>query len=439
MKKSEEIISMCKQFFGKWSAFALVFGFSAIITSEALSAVLWYDDPSEESPKFYKLTYGISYSSSERTCVDGTGRIKYFDNQGRVVQEETYSNCDDSTNEYSGKTKEIRTNYNSYAVAQNRGRVIPSYEYACEDGKCALSSASTTYEYNLPYEGFKAIYSCDPETYNCVHTGFSENSCNEHIKNDSGGTYNCTIYSYNSQNRSGIATEVIKATKLDDGSYKNEIYKCDNSGSCSLDKTISSNGESDEWIEESLPVVEYPNIYIAPMMALFGNTFSASQELTAQRLNSINHCSKYDKWGDCVECGDSNVLVTDVGVCTDPGRCRGEHFINPETGNCDRKEGCSDFANGACICDSEYYTKDGACVLATEGCGDYYKKGNSCVSDCGGDSLEKNGVCISASLGCGEGYKDMGGYCNRVRYSPAEAAAIVGDSNTNIVTLTFKK
>ena len=431
MKKNEEIISMCKQFFGKWSAFALVFGFSAIITSEALSAV----DPSEESPKFYKPLVSVSYSSSERTCVDGTGRIKYFDSQGRLIQEETYSNCDDSTNEYSGKTKEIRTDYSnmSYVAGEiNYGSQNYSYEYACEDGKCALSSAYSSLS-NPPFDDYKINYTCDPESRKCTYSDYNmykDNTCNEHIKNDSSDSYNCTVYAC--ANNWCRATEMIAAKKLGDGSYQNWIYKCNNNNTnCSLDKILSSNGD-DEWTQgtgilfgRAIRPADYPILSTA--------------DITAPVLNTIYLCSKYDKWGDCVECGDSNVLVTDVGVCTEPGRCRGEHFINPETGNCDRKEGCSDFANGACICDSEYYTKDGACVLATEGCGDYYKKGNSCVSDCGGDSLEKNGVCISASLGCGEGYKDMGGYCNRVRYSPAEAAAIVGDSNTNIVTLTFKK
>ena len=69
----------------------------------------------------------------------------------------------------------------------------------------------------------------------------------------------------------------------------------------------------------------------------------------------------------------------------------------------------------------------------------YYKKGNSCVTDCGSDSLEKKGECISASDGCGAGYKDMGGWCNRVIYSPTEATQLITDDDNNSFTIIFKK
>ena len=38
-----------------------------------------------------------------------------------------------------------------------------------------------------------------------------------------------------------------------------------------------------------------------------------------------------------------------------------------------------------------------------------------------------------------ENFKLNDGECDRLRYTPAEAAAIASDDNTNIVTLTFKK
>ena len=82
------------------------------------------------------------------------------------------------------------------------------------------------------------------------------------------------------------------------------------------------------------------------------------------------------------------------------------------------------------------------CVSADEGCGKYYyKKQNGCVSfeeGCGEGWLEKNRECIEASEGCGENYKDLGGWCNRVIYTPAEAAEVLNDEN-NMVTITFRK
>ena len=55
------------------------------------------------------------------------------------------------------------------------------------------------------------------------------------------------------------------------------------------------------------------------------------------------------------------------------------------------------------------------------------------IETCNSNYLEKEGSCVDSALGC------MGGFCNRIRYTPAEAAAIASDSNTNIVTITFKK
>jgi hypothetical protein len=77
---------------------------------------------------------------------------------------------------------------------------------------------------------------------------------------------------------------------------------------------------------------------------------------------------------------------------------------------------------------------------------DYYHfNGVECVADnegvnyCSETYLAKEGECIDSALGCGAGYKNMGGWCNRVRYTPAEAAAVANDDNTNMVTITFKK
>lgn len=56
----------------------------------------------------------------------------------------------------------------------------------------------------------------------------------------------------------------------------------------------------------------------------------------------------------------------------------------------------------------------------------YYWSGKSCNN-------KKNGIV------CADGFKRNEDFCNRVRYTPAEAAAVANDDNTNVVTLTFKK
>ena len=58
--------------------------------------------------------------------------------------------------------------------------------------------------------------------------------------------------------------------------------------------------------------------------------------------------------------------------------------------------------------------------------GSHYWNGESCKSKVDG-------------INCISGYKQNENFCNRVRYTPAEAAAVAKDDNTNVVTITFKK
>ena len=58
----------------------------------------------------------------------------------------------------------------------------------------------------------------------------------------------------------------------------------------------------------------------------------------------------------------------------------------------------------------------------------FYWNGVNCIRE---PDLSKRKCCSSC--------KDMGGYCNRIRYTPAEAAEVLKDDNTNSVTITFKK
>ena len=72
-------------------------------------------------------------------------------------------------------------------------------------------------------------------------------------------------------------------------------------------------------------------------------------------------------------------------------------------------------------------------------CNDYVMSGTGCVSDCGAGYLGKDGRCIDSALGCGVGYRQFENWCNRIRYTPAEAAKVLKDDNNNSVTITFKK
>ena len=58
----------------------------------------------------------------------------------------------------------------------------------------------------------------------------------------------------------------------------------------------------------------------------------------------------------------------------------------------------------------------------------FYWNGASCIRE---PDVSKRKCCSSC--------KDMGGWCNRIRYTPAEAAPLLHNDNTNEVTITFKK
>ena len=114
-------------------------------------------------------------------------------------------------------------------------------------------------------------------------------------------------------------------------------------------------------------------------------------------------------------------IPTDLSKMT----CNNGYVLDETAHRCNKIADCASFADGACVCDEGYYTKAGGCVSFEEGCGEGW--------------LEKNRECIEASKGCGENYRDMGGFCNRIRYTPAEAAKVLNDNNNNSVTITFKK
>ena len=71
------------------------------------------------------------------------------------------------------------------------------------------------------------------------------------------------------------------------------------------------------------------------------------------------------------------------------------------------------------------------CLLARNlGCSRGYQYINNSCSGCKSGYLEKGDECLPASQGCGENYRLSDGICYRVRYTPAEAAQVAGETNT---------
>jgi hypothetical protein len=69
----------------------------------------------------------------------------------------------------------------------------------------------------------------------------------------------------------------------------------------------------------------------------------------------------------------------------------------------------------------------------------YIMRGFGCVSDCGEGYLGKDGLCIDSAYGCGAEYRQFENFCNRIRYTPAEAAQVLREGNNNEIVITFKK
>ena len=172
--------------------------------------------------------------------------------------------------------------------------------------------------------------------------------------------------------------------------------------------------------------------------------------------NSANNYHECTKWGDC------RLIYQGTG-----GRCSackdGSYLLN---GSCVKECG-EGYIEGMNITAGTSYTStpvvSATCIPEGLGCGYGEKQvGNKCVArdddencgngflledglcipidvGCSDEYIAKDGVCIDASLGCGENYRRIDNWCNRVQWTPAEAAAVLTDDNNNSVTITFKK
>ena len=90
-------------------------------------------------------------------------------------------------------------------------------------------------------------------------------------------------------------------------------------------------------------------------------------------------------------------------------------------------------AQSSAQCNGSYIYENGNCHKRNEeqcnDTGDYYYNGATCLYR----PRNRQIVCVNPN------YKANDGYCDRLRYTPAEAAEVLRDDNTNSVTITFKK
>ena len=155
----------------------------------------------------------------------------------------------------------------------------------------------------------------------------------------------------------------------------------------------------------SLTSVDMPNVTTIETTAFSGTS-----------LNDVN-CL-----GTVQECEDLKTSMQSAGASFSDSQF---HVIDTPTAN------CSGYSQGVCsTCKSGYNLSNGVCVANSnpidDGLIDDYGDSEGCPEG----KIAKGDECIDASQGCGANYKLSDGICYRVRYTPAEAAEVAGETNT---------
>ena len=154
-------------------------------------------------------------------------------------------------------------------------------------------------------------------------------------------------------------------------------------------------------------------------------SYSCNGEVCTQTSESLTVIKGGNSYGFTYSCNNGN--------CTLSSYTGYNQFIRCNDNSTTRNQ-CNSYATGYGLKSSyaaKTTNKTNYCNVGCSVC-----NVNKICSTCSEGYLEQNGICVTS---CDTGYKNMGGFCNRVRYTPAEAAAATSDGNTNVVTITFKK
>ena len=130
----------------------------------------------------------------------------------------------------------------------------------------------------------------------------------------------------------------------------------------------------------------------ATLKTLLDSRLQLKNGRTFTRVEPVTKCSSYTSSGVCNACY--------AGYALGNGSCH------------------------ACGTGKNCHWDDTAEKVVFDGCKDKY--------------LRKENECVASSQGCGANFRLNDGYCDRIRYTPAEAAKVLKDDNTNVVTITFK-
>ena len=101
---------------------------------------------------------------------------------------------------------------------------------------------------------------------------------------------------------------------------------------------------------------------------------------------------------------------------------------------------CSSYTSSGCdACYAGYALGDDSCHECGAGKNCHWDEDVGVVFDgCKDKYLRKENECVASSQGCGANFRLNDGECDRLRYTPAEAAEVLTNDNNNSVTITFK-
>ena len=142
----------------------------------------------------------------------------------------------------------------------------------------------------------------------------------------------------------------------------------------------------------------------------------------------IAGCNTCSKSGEDVACNNCSAGTLTNGLC-----------IGNQDQTCEKGKYLTLAGTCAETCPIGQYgdKKSGKCRKITANCEEM--RDDIHCQTCKSGYLEKNGDCIAAATGCGENYRRIENWCNRIRWTPAEAAEVLFDDNSNEVTITFRK
>ncbi len=430
---------------------------------------------------------------------DGNRIFKEYNSNCSQIQKNCTSDIENFDNGWSETYTTYDGNGNIVSKSVSRGGNAEEY-YRCSNNICTLSYTKddkgkfTTYDCSGNTCTIKSMTKdYNKDSYDCT-----SGTC--HARKYCSGNY-CFYYSDNNNLTGGYSAVCYTPRKNSDftcsGSGANKICKCDNSNTvldpsiyenfltaptmempsepycgrsyyaengackkcpdntdsctsatdfeCARDYAVNNNGEceycADSRYNRSCEFDDDGNRVVECRQ----RTYLDGDECYQCSDEYASSCGLSDEGYEVPKCADNYVRVNDW--CMEKSDCtndngyahiEGDENICFELDNCDGDNStCKECSTDRDYGDAPRYIKNGTCSACPDGSDScYLDDNNRMVTSCESGLLEQGGACVSS---CGSGYKQVENWCNRIQYTPAEAAQVLRNDNTNEVTITFRK